>query len=374
MTKVLTPEEKAAGKKTVEFSAPITKEEKERLQAGEKIAKETTESFIRDARCYEKTYGERERLTYAFFPEEQKKRTTVRIENEKEGITLVRDMPTYYAVAHMLQEGIPYEEVLDPTKHTERRLAIGKNLREKVPNMTADEFDRMHIDCMRTMAGVVDKFAEKMSGEIKSSKDITEKFPQLNLGTLFVYTIGMDQFKNKAKAIEYCGGQKAFNTLVSKLEETYAPYSMFLSQKKTLNKYYQVLRGGKEFNLEKDIREKVQKAAILQGLRSKQPNLHNQVTTNEFFLVEAIVKDHPEVKTFQEKMRGMDREFLKDWLVTGGENQAHLKLEVLESEVPNKTKIGNYKPGMMPLRVNVIINDKKLTELDGPEKEEDMAL
>lgn len=55
MSKTLTPEEKAAGKKQIQFAKPMTKEEKDRLQIGREIAKENCNNFVRDARIMEQT-------------------------------------------------------------------------------------------------------------------------------------------------------------------------------------------------------------------------------------------------------------------------------------------------------------------------------
>lgn len=375
MSQPLTREEKAVGKMAVRFSAPMTKEQEERLQIGNEIAKETGESFVRDVRCYEKTNGERDKLLYSFFPEEQKSRESVKIEGTSKASRLDRDMPMYYGVAKMLQEKIPFDEILDPTKHVEKRIQIGKELKEKVPVMSEDEFDRMHIDCMKALANEVDKFAEKMGKEIKSSKDFIEKFPQLHTGVVNFYAISMDDFHDKDKAVEYCGGKKEFEDLSKKLETGNRIYDMKLMQKKVMQKYFQVLRGGDGLKIVDNMNNKLSQALVLQGLQSKKPEfISSNVTLSDVFELSTLMKGHPEVKNLQEKADKMDREFLQDWLATDGENQANLKLEFYKEEVTDKTAVENDKAKSFNLKTNVVINNRKMVELKDPVMDEEMGL
>ena len=370
MTKDLSREEKAAGKKMISFSEPMTKEQKERLQIGNEVAKETMESFIKEVRAMEKTDGERNRLLYSFFPEELKEGKAVVIDGCTAASRLVRDMPLYYAVAFMLQEGIPYEEILDPTKHIEKRIEIGNKLKEIIPTMGADEFDRLHIDCLRTLSGVVDKFAEKMSREIKTPKDITEKYSQLVMGILAPYTMSMDDFNNKERAIAYCGGQKEFDALIGKAEEPKTIYTMFTQQKSVLQSYYQVLRGGRNINIDLSLRDTLRRTAIVQALHAKEPGFAPKMSLDDYLTLDTVLlAEHPEKKNMQEKADRMDKKFLKNWLNNG----VKMKLEILEKEATNKTSIGGFNPGELSLSANVVINGKKMTELDAPVIEDEMC-
>lgn len=92
----------------------------------------------------------------------------------------------------MLRKDIPYEEAIDPTKHKELRVKIGKALKEKVATMTEAEYEKLHVDGFIRMSKCVDDCAKKMSKEITSVKDIGEKFDQLYKVIQIPHVVQMD--------------------------------------------------------------------------------------------------------------------------------------------------------------------------------------
>ena len=366
LARPLTAEEKAAKKKKVVFSAPMTKEEKQNLKIGREIAEKNLDNYVREARNMEITEGEHNKLKFSFFPEEGKKRDPIIIKGVD---VLARDQPLYYCVYKMLERGIPYEEVLDSTKHTEMRVEIGKKLKADIARMTPDEFDRMHIDSTKRLAVELDKFAKEMSKEIKTANDITVKFPKLYLGTICAQVLGMDNYKNKEKAIEYCGGKEVFDALNKKVGEASNIYTLSNMMRQMEDRYNQVLRGGME--LEKSIGNlmlnKLQRVGIVEGLNSEDPSFNPKVDMMDLVLYQGFMEFHPEVLNLKGKVNTMDKEFLNDLLATGGEKYANMKVEIYDKTHVNTTNIGPYTPGEANLRVNVIINGKEIAQLEDPE-------
>ena len=205
MSKPLTKEERFAGKIQAKFSDPMTKEQKERMQIGREIAKENCDSFVRQVRTLEQINSFDDKLNYSFFPEEGKNGVEVKIEGKE--VRLGREKPFYFCVIKMLQRGIPYEEVLDPTKHQELRVQIGKELKEEVATMTNEEHENLLADGMMRMEKCVDDFAKKMSQEITSTKDLDEKFVQLYKGLRVPQIVQMD-IKKTENTIKQLGGEK----------------------------------------------------------------------------------------------------------------------------------------------------------------------
>ena len=353
--------------KKIEFSAPMTEEQKEKLKIGREIAENNLDNYVREARRMEISEGERIKLKFSFFPEEGKRRDQVVIQGVEE---LARDQPLYYCVYKMLKRGIPYEEVLDSTKHTALRVEIGKELKADIARMTPDEFDRMHIDSTKRLAEELDKFAEKMSKEIKTVNDIDVNFPKLFLGTICAHVLGMDNYKNKEKAIEYCGGKEAFDALNLKVGEASNIYTLSDMQTKMEYRFDQVLRGG--MGLERSISDlmlnKLQKLGIVEGLNSKNPSFNPKVDMMDMAIYQGIMDAHPEVANLKEKVNTMDKDFLNDLLATGGEKYANMKVKIYDKPMTNTTKIGNiYSVGEANLTVNVIINGKEIAEFEDPE-------
>lgn len=365
MSKPVSKEEKAAGKQDIKFSEPMTKEKIERLKNAREIAKANCDNFVRDVRVAERTVGERERLTYSFFPEEGKERNGVTIPGKVDD--LKRDKALYNCVTMMLQRGIPFEEVLDSTKHKELRVEIGKELKEKFPTMTEDEYDALHLDGARRMVKHLDGFAQKMSKEINSYKDIQEKFAELYLGTLCAQVLSMDNYMNKEKVIAECGGEKQFEAMRAKLEEAGNIYNIQNTQRTVMKTYYDVLMD-KGINVANIMYANYQKVGILQGLHSKKPSFNPHIDMYHQQIYKGIMKDHPEVKKLQEKADKLDKNLLNDLLSTGGENYAHMELEIYEKEANNLEPIGKWEAGKMPIKVNVMINGQGIGKLDSPQK------
>ena len=357
---------KENAKKKIVFSAPMTKEEKQNLKIGREIAEKNLDNYVREARNMEISEGERIKLKYSFFPEEGKSRDPLIIKGVD---TLVRDQPLYYCVYKMLERGIPYEEVLDSTKHTEMRVEIGKELKADIASMTPDEFDRMHIDSTKRLAKEMDKFAKEMSKEIKTANDINVNFPKLFLGTICAQVLGMDNYKNKEKAIEYCGGQEVFDALNKKVGEASNIYTLSDLQRKMEERYNRVLRGGMglESSIGNLMLDKLQKVGIVEGLNSKDPSFNPKVDMMDLVLYQGFMEFHPEVLNLKEKVNTMDKEFLNDLLATGGEKYANMKVKIYDNPYVNTTNIGPYRPGEANLRVNVIINGKEIAQLEDPE-------
>ena len=357
---------KEDAKKKIKFRAPMTKEEKQSLKIGREIAEKNLDNYVREARNMEITEGEHNKLKFSFFPEEGKSRDPLIIKGVD---TLARDQPLYYCVYKMLERGIPYEEVLDSTKHTEMRVEIGKELKADIARMTPDEFDRMHIDSTKRLAEELDKFAKEMSKEIKTANDINVNFPKLFLGTICAQVLGMDNYKNKEKAIEYCGGQEAFDALNKKVGEASNIYTLSDLQRKMEERYNYVLRGGMglEHSITELMLDKLQKIGIVEGLNSKSPSFNQKVDMMDLVLYQGFMDFHPEVLNLKEKVNTMDKEFLNDLLATGGEKYANMKVEIYDKIHVNTTNIGPYRPGEANLRVNVIINGKEIAQLEDPE-------
>ena len=366
MERPLTKEENKAGKKPVSFSDPMTIEQKERMKIAREIAKENCDSFVRDVRIIERTHGESLKLTYSFFPEEAKERKAVKIEGKAD--KLERDKPLYNCVTMMLQRGIPYEEVLDPTKHTKLRHEIGQQLKEKFPTMSNDEYDKLHLDGMHLWAEKLDDFAKKMSKEIKSVKDLGEKIPELYMGTLCAQVLGMDDFKDKEKAIAACGGKEKFDPLRSKLESAANIYNIGTTLRSSLKKYYTVLKG-EHVNIAKILSDNVQKVSIIMGLQDENPSFNPKLDAMDTYNINGLLEFHTVSDSLQQKADNMDREFLNDWLSNGAENQAHVELEILDERIPIPHKLGYVDKGDMDVRVNVIVNGKNLINFKDPEKQ-----
>ena len=366
MTKDLTLAEKKAGGQSVEFSAPMTKEKKERLKITSEIAKENCDNFVRDARIIERLNGERDKLTYSFFPEEAKEQKGVTIEGKVD--TLKRDKPLYNCVTMMLQRGIPYEEVLDPNMHKELRVQIGKELKEKFPTMTAEEYDKLHLDGMKLWAENLDDFAKKMSKEIKSAKDIRENFPKLFMGTLCAQVLGMDNFQDKEKVIADCGGKEKFDALRAKLSEASNVYSIADMLKSSLEKYYHVLRD-MPLNMNKLLTNNLQYVSILKGIQSENPTFNPQLDTEDTYILNGMLDCHPQIPVLQQRADNLDRDFLNDWLANGAENEAHIDLEILDKKIPLPHTVGIYEKGYIDVRVNVVVNGENLINFKDPEKQ-----
>ena len=365
MSKTLTPEEKAAGKKQIQFAKPMTKEEKDRLQMGREIAKENCENFVRDARIIEQTQAANDTLNYSFFPEEGINGDEVKIEGKE--VRLGREKPLYNCVNLMLRKGIPYEEAIDPTKHKELRVQIGKALKEKVATMTEAEYEKLHVDGFIRMSQCVDDYAKKMSKEITSAKDIGEKFVQLYKGIRIPHVVQMDVKKTES-AIVQCGGEEKLDAYAKKIQETSMIYNLGTRQTHSLDKYYNVLQG-KPIKMSKFIYDKMQKVDILQGLQSKNPTFCSKLTEENSFNYQALMQDHPEVVKLQEKANNMDRELLNDLLATDGEKQVHMELEFFEEKLPNLTTIGTWKPKSFEFDLNVVINGEGIAKFDVPQKQ-----
>ena len=357
---------KENAKKKINFRDPMTKEEKQNLKIGREIAEKNLDNYVREARNMEITEGEHNKLKFSFFPEEGKRRDALIITGVD---TLARDQPLYYCVYKMLERGIPYEEVLDSTKHTEMRVEIGKELKADIARMTPDEFDRMHIDSTKRLAKELDKFAKEMSKEIKTANDININFPKLYLGTICAQVLGMDNYKNKEKAIEYCGGKEVFDALNKKVGEASNIYSLSDMMRQMEDRYNQVLRGGMELenSIGKLMLNKLQRVGIVEGLNSKDPSFNPKVDMMDLVLYQGFMNFHPEVLNLKEKVNTMDKDFLNDLLATGGEKYANMKVEIYDKTHVNTINIGPYRPGEANLRVNVIINGKEIAQLEAPE-------
>ena len=356
----------ASRKIPIIFTEPITKEKKERLKITREIAKENCDNFIRDVRVMERTEGIKENLTYSFFPEEEKERRAVSITGKVD--TLERDKPLYICVTMMMKKGIPLEEVLDLTKHKELRMEIGRELKEKFPTMTGEEYDALHLDGLRLLGNAMDEYAKKMSSDIKSFTDIQNKFAELYVGTMCLQVLGMDNFINKEKAIADCGGKENFDTLIHKAEEMSNIYSIKNKQKTILQKYYQVLTD-EGVNIGEVMMDNMQKVGILQGLKSPNPTFAPQIESGDILMYTSFVNDHPQVIKLQEKANNLDREFLNDLLNSGGEQHAHMELEIFEERKVNLTSIGSWEANSMPFKVNMVINGEGIAKFDVPEKQ-----
>ena len=366
MGKPLTKEEEKAGKQSVIFSAPMTNEKKERLKITREIAKENCDSFVRDARNIEKLYGERDKLAYSFFPEDEKARKGVTIEGKVD--TLMRDKPLYNCITMMLQRGIPYEEAIDYTKHKELRIEIGKQLKEKFPTMTAEEYDKIHVEGMKLWVDKVDDFAKKMCREIKTTKDIGDKLPELFKGTVCPQVLGMDNFEDKEKAIAALGGQEKFDAMRAKLAETSNVYSIVDTVKSTIRKYYRVLRDT-ELDMGKLLSDNVQKVCIIQGLQSENPSFNPQLDASDTYVFNGFLQFHPQGEVLQQKANNLDREFINDYLSNDGANQARTELVILDKEVPLPKKVGNIDAGYINVRVDIVVNGESLTGIQEVSKQ-----
>ena len=358
--------ERASRKPAVTFAEPITKEQKERLKITREIAKENCDNFVRDVRVMERAEGEKEKLTYSFFPEEGKEYKAVSIRGKVD--SLERDKPLYLCVTMMMQRGIPFEEVLDINKHKELRVEIGKELKEKFPTMTADEYDALHLDGLRLLGEASDGFAQKMSKEVKSFKDIQDKFAELYVGTICLQVLGMDNFMNKNKVIADCGGKEKFDTIISKAEEMNNIYSIKNTLHHNLQKYYQVLMDA-EVKVGELMMDNMQKACVLQGLQSKKPAFNPHLRNEDTLLYSGFVNNHPQVIKMQERANNLDKELLNDLLATGGQNCASMELEIFEEAKLNQTAIGDWQANTLPIRVNMVINGEGIAKFDVPEKQ-----
>lgn len=377
MSKQLTKEEIAAGKRNIIINEPMTEEKKERLKITREIAKENCDSFIRDALSIEKCFGEMEKLTYSFFPEDEKNRQGVEIYGKVDN--LLRDKPLYNCVTMMMQRGIPYDEALDYTKHKELRIEIGKELKEKFPTMTAEEYDKLHIDGIKLWVEGVNDFAKKMSSEIKTIKDISEKIPKLYMGTICPQVLSMDNFEDKSKAIAACGGKEKFDAMMAKLDETSNIYSVGTTLKSTLTKYYRVLRDT-PLDMTKLLADNVQRTAIIKGLQGDPPRFNPQLDTADTYIISGFIDHHPQRKILQEKANNLDREFLNDYLSNSAVNYAKTELVIQDKAVPLPKQVGSCEKGFIDVRIDIVVNGESLTGIqdlqrqinkqEGPEMDE----
>lgn len=359
-------EENTHGKVRVLFDPPMTKETKERLKITREIAKQNCDSFVRDIRALEEMNGIKDALTFSFFPEEAKARKGVTITGKVD--VLARDKALYTSVTMMLQRNIPLEEILDITKHKELRVQIGKELKEKFPTMTADEYDDLHMSGLILQAESMEKYAKKMSKEIKSQADLDKKMPELFKSTICAQVLSMDNFMNKERVYQKYGGQEKVQAIKDKIDEVGNIYTINDLQKTTIEKYYKVLRG-KEVNLQAIMMEKMQKAGILMGLQSKHPSFNPQIKSNDNLMYSALLSFHPEVMKMKEKVNNLDKDFLNDLLATGGDKYAHLEIDIFEKPAQNLTPIGPYSAKELTFGIDCVINGKGIAEFDVPRKQ-----
>ena len=365
MSKPLTKEEISDGKIQVKFCDPMTKEQEERMQIGREIAKENCDSFVRQVRTLEQINAFDNKLNYSFFPEEGKTGVEVKIEGKE--VRLGREKPFYLCVIKMLQRGIPYEEVLDPTKHQELRVQIGKELKEEVATMTKEEHENLLADGMMRMEKCVDDFAKKMSQEITSIKDVDEKFVQLYSGIRVPQIVQMDIQKTE-NTMKQCGGEKNFDALRDKVRRNGGVYTIGTRLSNELDKYYKVLQG-KTFDMGKLMYGKMEKVSVVQALQSENPAFGVEMSEETNNMYAAFMKHHPEVKKLQEKANNMDKEVLNDILATDGEKHAHMELDVFDKEAENLTPIGGFEAKTVSMGVNVVINGEGIAKFDVPEKQ-----
>lgn len=357
-------EAKEKGLVTRKVCASLNKEEKKEQKNRQKILEKCKDDYVKAVRMREVIHAQKEALLYSFFPDEGKKREKVELKNNLNStFTIFRDRPMYYVVAQMLRKGRSLKDVMDPTKYREERVTIAKEFREKYANMTKEEIGRLHVDTMQAYAKEMPALAKEMSQVFKTKEDIRENFHKYYPIITCINSPQMDHIKTP-DTIAYCGGEKEYEALMDQLREADGYYGLYKRYDTMYLDFHKALDGGDLkvlYAMDSNLREEL----VLAGLRGKEPHLAPKLSDNDLYLLPGMLHAHPDIKAGEAKVEKMDEKMISELIKNGAKDVLDLKVEIHDQALPVTKGFAGIAPGM-EFGMNIVINGKKLLEMENP--------